>query len=144
MEDKGKSGVPPLISAIQHSQLSCAEMLLDMGADVDARDVHQDTALHAACRLTDTELGVEALQMLLSKGAEKTCVNMKGQTPLMLAFSTTNMKAAEVLGGRPRMMQHRVGESTFDECESTVGPLEPSNILTSSASMLSALTSATD
>lgn len=62
--------MPPLILACVKKQWSCVRTLLDLGADVDARDDEGRTALVLAFDESEGEDCIDALQLLLQRGAD--------------------------------------------------------------------------
>ncbi|MEG9861626.1 MAG: ankyrin repeat domain-containing protein [Parvularculales bacterium] len=73
-------GLTPLHGAAGASKTPAViELLLDHGADIEARDgVHGITPLHVAARFNKTPAVVE---VLLNRGAEGTAQDKKGKTP---------------------------------------------------------------
>lgn len=66
-----------IIAAGFHSDL-VVRLLLDKGADINARNCYGNTALHEACRSGVMEI----VEMLLNAGADVNATNNKGSTPL--------------------------------------------------------------
>lgn len=66
---------------LQESALAAVEYLLDLGLDVNARNVHRQTPLHGAVYLGGTLL----VPYLVERGAEVDVLNVRGQTPWMIA-----------------------------------------------------------
>ncbi len=69
-----------------------AKMLIEAGADPNARDEHNYTPLHRAVMIGNLEL----VQMLLQRGADINAVGRWGCTPLHLAVHGKECKAAIV------------------------------------------------
>ena len=77
-----KRGRTPLMAAVQSRKPEAIRFLIDNGADVNARDQLQGTALvRAAGSFGD----LESVQVLLSAGAEVNVQDKNGMTPLMWA-----------------------------------------------------------
>jgi ankyrin repeat protein len=77
-----KRGRTPLMAAVQSHKPEAVRYLIEQGADVNARDSLQGTALlRAAGSFGD----VESVQVLLSAGAEVNIKDKSGMTPLMWA-----------------------------------------------------------
>jgi ankyrin repeat protein len=77
----------------REKRLELIRMLLDAGADPNARVLpEEDTPLHGAAA-TDYEL----TKLLLDAGADKRAKNKKGETPFDIAVSRRNFKIAALL-----------------------------------------------
>jgi ankyrin repeat protein len=83
VEDSGAGLSPPIVSAAANNQLKSIEVLLSLGANIDAQDLRGYTALHAA---TDLENPTEVITFLLDKGATTLIYNRNGLTPLQMAL----------------------------------------------------------
>ena len=66
---------------LQESALATVKYLLGLGLDINARNVHEQTTLHGAVYLGGTLL----VPYLVEQGAEIDVVNVRGQTPWMVA-----------------------------------------------------------
>jgi|GEM_PF-4293354 len=72
--------------AVGHNQASVAELLIDRGAQINAKGYYGWTPLHlASLKGYDYIIG-----LLLSKGAEVNCKSSNGKTPLHVAASSKN------------------------------------------------------
>jgi hypothetical protein len=89
--DKMKS--VPLHLAIQNNRFEIAKVLLENGADVNARNDHGMTPLHLAAQSGDVELA----QMLLSHNARKDIRDHWGQTALMYATKGRHPEIAKIV-----------------------------------------------
>jgi uncharacterized protein len=85
--------VQPLHSAVASQQLAIADMLLNAGADVNARQQHGYTPLHAAAANGQLDM----VYLLLKWGADLTAATENGQTPLSLAEAQGHDEVAELL-----------------------------------------------
>jgi ankyrin repeat protein len=83
VEDSGAGLSPPIVSAAANNQLKSIEVLLTLGANIDAQDLRGCTALHAA---TDLENPTEIIKFLLDKGATTLIYNRSGLTPQQMAL----------------------------------------------------------
>ena len=81
-----------MMNAVQSNQLAHLHLLIDSGANVNARDIRGFTYLHRAA-----ELGrIEALKVLLSHHADPN-VEIEGYTALSLAEMRGEKKAIDIL-----------------------------------------------
>lgn len=64
----------PLISAVRHNRLELAQTLIDLGADVNLRDMNGESALVIACREWELshENATKLIQLLVLHGASET------------------------------------------------------------------------
>ncbi len=88
---------PVLFWAAENGLTQIATLLLDQGADVNARDNFSNTPLHAAVRHP------AMVDLLLARGAEVNAQNAFGNTPLHLAVG--DLRVVEMLlaaGADPR------------------------------------------
>ena len=67
--------------------------MIDHGADVNAMNEHNETAIMTACRTGN----VDALELLLSVGANVNAMNKHGETALMTACKNGHVDAIELL-----------------------------------------------
>ena len=92
------AGFTPLHSAVADdagaATTDLVRMLLDAGADPNARTATDGTPVHTAAFTGN----VEVLKMLLAAGGDPAAADKKGQTPLELARERGHTKAAGVLG----------------------------------------------
>lgn len=77
--------------AVQTAHRALITLLLDSGADINARDRLGSTALHCAAAYGDEQ----AVRLLLDRGAEIEAKNDAGQTPLGTGSEYPNTSAAE-------------------------------------------------
>ncbi len=91
---RDKHGVPLLSLAARSRHLNVAELLLDRGADVNARsDDRGYTALMDAAQLGDAGL----LSMLLSRGSDPDLASKDGQTALVIVVGRNDLAMAGTL-----------------------------------------------
>ncbi len=77
------SGNTPLMLAVRtQDQKEVLALLIEAGAEINARSNSGDTALHAAVSLDKRELG----ELLLAAGADVFAANMLGELPITLAM----------------------------------------------------------
>lgn len=82
--------------AAEEGHTSIVQMLLEYGADVNARDMLKMTALHWAVERCHKD----SVSILLAHGADVTAVNKFDKTPLDIALDNQNgniIKTLEVL-----------------------------------------------
>ena len=88
------TGESPLHAAIAERQGDIAELLIDKGADVNARNMSQLTPLHfLGVFMHDRKLA----ELLIQKGAAVNVRDQAGHTPLEGAVRAGNAEVAEVL-----------------------------------------------
>lgn len=113
------SGSQPLSLAVRRDDLEWVKLLLLRGANPNAEDAMQNTALHYAARSKETSI----LTALLDASSDAQAIsskNSKGATPLHLAVSNANQQTVRILvrrgastmvaddaGWTPRMLAER-------------------------------------
>jgi uncharacterized protein len=85
--------VHPVNSAVAHRHLALAELLLEAGADVNAREQGGYTPLHEAADNGQFEM----VKLLLAHGADVTCASQDGKTALDLAEARGERNIAALL-----------------------------------------------
>ncbi|HYF98076.1 MAG TPA: hypothetical protein VD770_03770, partial [Coxiellaceae bacterium] len=87
-----------LINYVERGGTDNIPLLIEYGADVNASDQNDDTALH---RAVNKEFfgqdDLKALELLLARGANTTIKNREGNTPIMTAAKLGAWKAVERL-----------------------------------------------
>jgi len=78
------TGIAPLHWAVQLNRIDAISILLEAGADIDARDRDYETPLHSACRYADPGRAAIAC-LLLERGADAGAHRHDGKTPLGVA-----------------------------------------------------------
>jgi len=73
----GMFGSKPLKTVVTWDNLNPVELLLDAGADINARHEGGDTALHHAIRMRHFSVA----RLLLARGASQTLKNNEGKLP---------------------------------------------------------------
>ena len=108
----GAYGMTPLHWASRAGSLACVKLLLERGAEVDARnDAHR----------TPLQLGAErgkagAIQLLAEADADLDTQDRKGRTPLHRATYEGHAEGAEALlaAGADRTMLNKNGKTAFE------------------------------
>jgi ankyrin repeat protein len=83
----------PLMRACRRGYLEVVNLLLDKGADLEAKDQYGATALIIA----SSEFRVDVVKMLLDKGADVNTKDRNGWTALMWATSMGHMQIVKLL-----------------------------------------------
>lgn len=83
----------PLHASLPGAHRDIADMLLDAGADVNARQSHSFTPLHEAAVIGDPPIA----RLLLERGADPDMTTDRGKTALQLAEDASHGEVAEVL-----------------------------------------------
>ena len=86
--------VKPLIRAVWNSDKNAVRYLIQVGANVHYRDIHNQTVLMRAIK---EQAGKEILTLLLEAGVDSTVVDESGYTVLHHAVSTNNVSGLKVL-----------------------------------------------
>ena len=94
MDVPGETGETPLILAILGGHPAVADLLIEKGADIGARNRGGFTALHAAAYISD----IDTARKLLGKGANlNDQANKAGVTPLSVAAEEGQVRMARIL-----------------------------------------------
>eukprot|EP00607_Mallomonas_marina_P008821 CAMPEP_0182420944 /NCGR_PEP_ID=MMETSP1167-20130531/6070_1 /TAXON_ID=2988 /ORGANISM="Mallomonas Sp, Strain CCMP3275" /LENGTH=371 /DNA_ID=CAMNT_0024597547 /DNA_START=67 /DNA_END=1179 /DNA_ORIENTATION=+ len=111
VEEKDKGGCPPIVSAASQCHTDCVEALINYGADPNATDLNENTALHVLAR--QDKPGPVA-DLLLSRGADESLQNKQGYTPLQLALSIMNTPGIAALN-RSRINDSGLASEFMDD-----------------------------
>ncbi len=90
---RNPANVTPLHSAAAGSHAAIVKLLLDHGADPNARQQNDFAPLHSAAQNGD----VDSIRYLLISGADSEAKSSDGKTPLELAESNGKKQAADLL-----------------------------------------------
>jgi len=93
--DRGSSGDYPLHKAAIWGDVVAARVLLENGADINAKGEDDDTPLHRAF-MARTNIG-EIVKFLLSQGADPDLANRHGDTPRKDAIELANPEILSAL-----------------------------------------------
>ena len=106
------SGKTPLGAASQNGHLSCVELLLKAGAQVDSRDEFGLTPLNWASAMNYHSV----VSALLAAGAQVDLANNNGWTPLMIAAFCGHSAVATLLldAGGNRVLKNSYGKTALD------------------------------
>ncbi|QGM48632.1 ankyrin repeat protein [Magpiepox virus] len=78
---------------IQQDELRIAEMLLEGGADVNAKDIYSITPIHYAAKYGNTRM----VNLLLSYGADVNIIALDGLTVLECAVNSNNIDTIKAI-----------------------------------------------
>lgn len=95
MPSRNEMRVAPLHSAVARRSLPVARLLLDRGADVNARQAGSFTPLHGAAANGDRAMA----ELLVEHGADPSARNEEGRTPSDLAATRGHAGLADWLAG---------------------------------------------
>jgi ankyrin repeat protein len=95
LPSRNEMHVAPLHSAVARRCLAVARLLLDRGADVNARQAGGYTPLHGAAANDDRPMA----ELLVERGADPLSRNDEGRTPRDLAVARGHHGLADWLGG---------------------------------------------
>ncbi|MHC4142687.1 MAG: ankyrin repeat domain-containing protein [Planctomycetota bacterium] len=118
-----KRGRTPLMAAVQSRRPEAIRFLIDHGADVNARDQLQGTAL---VRAAGSFGNFESVQVLLSAGADVNVQDKNGMTPLMWAARWGDAQRVDALvkAGATVTVRDNSGKSALDWARSRGGKAE--------------------
>ncbi|XP_014234507.1 uncharacterized protein LOC106657483 [Trichogramma pretiosum] len=94
VNSKTNHGITPLHEAITQRAEKNVQLLLDYGADVNAKDIYGNTPLHIAARLNylDERTMDRIVKLLVDKGADVNDDTMAGETAFHFAIINGNEK----------------------------------------------------
>ena len=115
----GDAGDSPLHSAVDYMDLEMVQVLVDCGADVNARDDAGRTPLNfTLCGWWPTRRPTNpgVVRWLLDHGADPNARNKNGETSLHLALASGRVEIARLLveHGASVKVKDRVGRTSLD------------------------------
>jgi len=90
---KNSEGITPIHYAALHGHSVCIEPLVNVGAQLNSRDLHHDTALHISAEYGD----LKTMAQLVKFGADVNLENEDGNTPLMISMFEGNLAGVDLL-----------------------------------------------
>ena len=100
-------GITPLHCACRKGSKNAVDLLLDLGANINARDNEGNNCLHYAAVSNNASL----LKKLLVRGADKTITNDKNQLPLDLARENNFGNIVNILSAKNSFIQNPCSEN---------------------------------
>ena len=100
-------GITPLHYACIKGSKNAVDLLLDLGANINAIDVDGNNCLHYAVNSNNPSL----LKKLLVRGAEKTIRNNSGKLPIDLAKDNNFGKIVDILTAKSSFIQNPCSEN---------------------------------
>lgn len=92
VDSKSSNGQTPLMCACEYKQLEIVTYLLQLGADPNARDIHDNTPLHYIFMnyIQDPIRAQQIIDLLDRYGADKSLTNMWHRTPTWYKTGNTS------------------------------------------------------
>ena len=100
-------GITPLHCACIKGSKNAVDLLLDLGANINARDNEGNNCLHYAVLSNNSSL----VKKLLVRGADKNITNDKHQLPIDLAIENNYGKMKDILSAKNSCIQNPCGEN---------------------------------
>jgi ankyrin repeat protein len=107
----------PLHVAASQARPECVEILINHGADLNARVKDGATPLHFACFKGQKQGHLECIKMLLEKGCDPNAEMKNHATPMNLAFSRNNTEVINLLkkyGGKKGIIDRSINMGSYD------------------------------
>ena len=95
-------GITPLLAACIKGSKNAVDLLLDLGANINAVDNEGNNCLHYAVEGNNINL----LKKLLVRGADKTIRNKENQLPIDLAIRKNNHEIVDILSAKASIFQN--------------------------------------
>jgi ankyrin repeat protein len=95
-------GITPLHCACIRGSKNAVDLLLDLGANINAKDKEGNNCLHYAVNSNNPNL----LKKLLIRGANKEEKNIKNETPLDLARQNNSQKLIKILSAKNNIISN--------------------------------------
>ena len=100
-------GITPLHCACRKGSKNAVDLLLDLGANINAEDNDGNNCLHYAVMSNNVTL----LKKLLVRGADKTKTNKEGDSPLNMAKKNNLGKIVDILSAKNSFIQNPCSEN---------------------------------
>ena len=97
-----ENGATPLHLACSKGSKKAVDILLDLGANINAVDNEGNSCLHHAVNSSNLTI----LKKLLIRGADKTIINKEGKTALQLAQENNGKTATDILSANNSLIQN--------------------------------------
>ena len=109
---KDENGQTPLMDATYRNKRNILKLLIEKGADLNARNDRKETALFISARY---DVPFEITDILLKAGADPNIQDINGDTPLIVAVRRTSLEKVELLlhNGADRNMKNFSNENAM-------------------------------
>lgn len=117
--DNGSENTPLMLAISEDYVVEFVQRLLDKGANVNARNAYEETALTMA--VSDAKMDINIVRLLLDKGADIITQDENGWTPLILATMNSHVEVVKLLleRGANKEIKDKVGKTALDHATET-------------------------
>ena len=119
VNDRNQEGMTALMFAVENNSPEVVQVLLDAGADVNAKDQQKRTVLIRAVKKKSSP---EMVKMLLSAGADVNAQDEKKRTVLMYAARYSDLKVLKILVDAGADVRAAENSQVVKELEKRINP----------------------